>query len=109
MTSRGPSGSATFTTGRFREGHRDDAIAVLRDLIDLDHHEPGTLVQAFHLDRDDPNAFRVYELWASEEALEVHRRNGSQLRTRLAPLVVGDFEVHVCAPLVAKGVPPAGL
>ena len=98
---------ATFTTGRFRDGHRDEAIAVFRDLVELDHGEPGTLVQAFHIDRADPNVFRVYELWASPEALDLHRRNGSRLREVLAPLVDGDFEVHVCNPLVAKGVPSA--
>jgi quinol monooxygenase YgiN len=105
MTSGAADVFATFTTGRFCADGRDAAITVLREMVELDHREPGTLVQAFHIDRSEPNVFRVYELWASQEALEVHRRNGSRLRVRLGPLVEGDFEVHVCDPLVAKGVP----
>ena len=108
MTSARSTLFATFTTGRFRDGHRDEAIAVFRDLVELDRGEPGTLVQAFHVDRADPNVFRVYELWGSPEALDLHRGNGARLRERLAPLVDGDFEVHVCDPLVAKGVPSDG-
>src|SRR5689334_552937 len=95
---------ATITTGRFAPGCRQAAIAVLARMVELDRSEPGTLVQAFHIDRRDPDVFRVYELWASQAALEAHRRNSGRLRAELAPLVAGDFEVHECAPLFAKGI-----
>jgi quinol monooxygenase YgiN len=95
---------ATITTGRFAPGRRQEAIGVLARMVELDRSEPGTLVQAFHIDRSDPDVLRVYELWASPAALEAHRRNGAHLRAELGPLIVGDFEVHACAPLFAKGI-----
>jgi quinol monooxygenase YgiN len=78
-------------------------LDVLREIVALDAHEPGTLVQTVQLDRADPCVFWVYEVWASPQALREHRANGAAQRERLAALVSAPFEVHECSPLFGHG------
>jgi quinol monooxygenase YgiN len=63
----------TIARGRLLVAHRDHGFDVLRRMVEMDEDEPGTLVQAFHLDESDPAAFWAYELWQDDAALELHR------------------------------------
>ena len=94
----------TITRATFAPGKRDEGLALLRELIDLDMGEPGTLIQAFHADSSDPNVIWAYEMWASQEALEAHRANGAAIREQFAGVFEGGFEVHECTPLFSKGI-----
>jgi quinol monooxygenase YgiN len=96
---------ATITRGRFGPTHRTAGIEVLRAIVDLDADEPGTIVQAFHLDAEDSDGFWAYELWESEEALDYHRSRQHHLRARLEPLAGMPLEVYRCLPLFGKGLP----
>jgi quinol monooxygenase YgiN len=78
-------------------------LGILREIVALDAGEPGTLVQTVQLDRAAPSVIWLYEVWASDEALEAHRVNGAALRERLAPLISEAYEVHACAPLFGHG------
>jgi quinol monooxygenase YgiN len=101
---------ATITRGRFAGEHQTAGLQVLRQIVDLDADEPGTIIQAFHLADGDPNGFWAYELWESEEALDYHRNRHRRLRAQFELLVDGALEVHRCHPLLAKGLvfPPSG-
>ena len=94
---------ATITRGRFGRGNRDAGIEILRRIVDLDADEPGTIVQAFHLDVGDSDRFWAYELWASAEALEYHRNRQHHLHAQIAPLIETPLEVYRCLPLFGKG------
>ena len=97
-------GFVTLTRAVFAPGQRQAGLALLRELVELGQGEPGTLIQAFHEDAADPDVIWAYEMWASAEALDAHRANGSALRTRFADVFDGGFDVHVCTPLFAKGI-----
>jgi quinol monooxygenase YgiN len=94
----------TIARGRLLVAHRDHGFDVLRRMVEMDEEEPGTLVQAFHLDESDPATFWAYELWQDDAALEQHRDRQRGLRSELTPLVDGAFEVYRCVPLFGKGV-----
>jgi quinol monooxygenase YgiN len=93
----------TITRGKLRLAQRDHGLDVFRRIVEMDDDEPGTLVQAFHLDASDPATFWAYELWQDDAALELHRDRQRGLRSELAPLVDGAFEVFRCVPLFGKG------
>jgi quinol monooxygenase YgiN len=54
--------------------HRDEALAHLREAARHSRLEPGCLDYAMTADPDDEARIRVYERWASAEALEEHLR-----------------------------------
>lgn len=71
--------------------------------------EPGTLVYAVHRDRDQPDAVVMYELYASDEALDAH---GSTDAARRFGEVLGDLlaeepGVWFSRPWQVKGIPAA--
>jgi quinol monooxygenase YgiN len=78
-------------------------LGILREIVVLDAGEPGTLVQTVQVDREAPSVIWLYEVWASAEALEAHRVNGTGPRERLASLISAPYEVHACAPLFGHG------
>lgn len=64
------------------------------------------VVFALHRSVDDPNEFRIYETWESEELVGAHEANAPFLeyRERLRPLVEGDSVVWGNpAPFAIKG------
>ncbi|MFI7701886.1 putative quinol monooxygenase [Nonomuraea sp. NPDC049480] len=52
--------------------HRDEALVHLREAGRHSRMEPGCLDYAMTADPDDERRIRVYERWASAEALEEH-------------------------------------
>ena len=50
-------------------GRRDDALAVLDNMIDHVGSEPGTLVYLVHTDRDDPDVIWCYERYVDEDGV----------------------------------------
>ncbi|MDV6271151.1 putative quinol monooxygenase [Rhodococcus globerulus] len=98
-----PDAFVTLTRVSVELSHRDAVLQILREIVELDAGEPGTLVQTVQVDSARPGDIWLYELWASRAALDYHRENGSALRTRLAPLVSAPFEVVSCEPLFGHG------
>lgn len=73
--------------------------------------EEGTLVYAVHVDRDDPDAVVMYELYDSDEALDVHGASDAAVRfgTVLDDLLREEVVAWFSRPYAAKGLPaPSG-
>jgi quinol monooxygenase YgiN len=51
---------------------RAEAIAKAVWMQQLSQAEPGCRCYRFYTDLEDPNCFRIFEEWASEEALKAH-------------------------------------
>lgn len=72
-------------------GRRDNALAVLDNMIDHVGSEPGTLMYLVHTDRDDPDVIWCYERYVDEDALTTHQQSAlhdeivPQLRELLTP------------------------
>jgi quinol monooxygenase YgiN len=88
------------------EGRRDELVAALEKIFDSVENEQGTLVYALHTDSADESAVWFYELYADNAALETHSTSEgmSQMISALPGLVAGAPEMHVLAPVRAKGV-----
>jgi quinol monooxygenase YgiN len=99
-----PDTFVTVTRVGTTDENKDAILGHLRDIVALDADEPGTLIQSVQVSRDDPNELWIYEVWASQAALEDHRKNGAAVRARLQPLLTGPFDVHTCTPLFGHGV-----
>jgi quinol monooxygenase YgiN len=98
-----PHSFVTLTRFVTDASHRDELLDLLREVVALDKTEPGTLVQTVQTSQDDPNEIWLYELWSSPEALDEHRRNGEQLRSRIFPLATEEVRVIICTPLFGHG------
>jgi quinol monooxygenase YgiN len=84
---------------------RDDAIELFRRVLDEDHNEPGTRVQSFQFERDNPNVFWIYEVYANADARERHRQhNSGRVRHDLEEVYSVWPVSRLCVPLFAKGV-----
>jgi quinol monooxygenase YgiN len=87
------------------EGKADELRATLASLIDAATEEAGLEVYAAHSDGSDPDVVWFYELYAGDEALDVHGR-GERMKPAmkaLGSLMAGRPEVHKLSPIVAKG------
>jgi quinol monooxygenase YgiN len=51
---------------------RAEAIAKAVWMQQLSQAEPGCRCYRFYTDLEDPNCFRIFEEWESEEALKAH-------------------------------------
>lgn len=74
-----------------REGARDAYLAaMLPNARDSVANEPGCLVFDVLEAREEPNAFYLYEIYTSPEALEAHKKTPHYLESRplIADLVV---------------------
>lgn len=97
-----PDAFVTLTRVVTVDEHRDELLDLLRQVVALDATEPGTIVQTIQAVESDPNVIWLYELWASQQALDEHRRNGEPLRSQIFPLTT-ELEVVTCAPLFGHG------
>jgi len=52
--------------------HREQAVAVFRDVAEASRQEPGCNAYAISADLDTPGKFRVFEEWESREPLLAH-------------------------------------
>ena len=98
-----PDAFVTITKVATEPANTVAVLDILREIMVLDADEPGTLVQTVQLDRADSSVVWIYEVWASEQALQEHRANGTAQRERLAPLVGAPFQVQECSPLFGHG------
>ena len=65
------------------EGRRDEALAVLDEMIRQVAHEPGTHVYQVLTDRDAPDVIWCYERYRDEAALKAHQ--GSSVHDAIVP------------------------
>jgi quinol monooxygenase YgiN len=91
------------------EGRGAELLAEVERMLATARGEEGTLVYAIHVDRDDPDAVVMYELYASEEALEVHGASGAAARfgPLLDDLLREDVVAWFSRPHAAAGLPGA--
>lgn len=82
------------------EGHRDEVLGLLSGLVDLVRAEPGVLAFDVYTKADDPNSYAIIELYASREAIAVHRETDhfkNILLARIVPLLasrtVEDYDI----------------
>ncbi|MBI1261977.1 MAG: hypothetical protein GC184_09650 [Rhizobiales bacterium] len=54
------------------EGSRDQAMALAVEVAQATRQEPGCISYGFYVDIENPQCFRIYEEWESEEALTRH-------------------------------------
>jgi quinol monooxygenase YgiN len=57
---------------KVREGHEEEAEAVLREVAAATHAEEGCLLYALHRGLDDPGRFVLIERWRSRADLDEH-------------------------------------
>jgi len=50
----------------------DDATAAALQMMRETHEEPGCISYTFTADLEEPGAFRIFEEWESQEALDLH-------------------------------------
>jgi quinol monooxygenase YgiN len=90
-------------------GKGPELIERLREVVERDAGEPGTLAQTIQVEQGSPDVVWCYEVWASVTALEEHRINGADIRDRIAPLIAEPYQVITCTPLFGHGVDLAEL
>lgn len=88
-----------------RAGHGDDLVTAVEAMLAAAQREEGTLVYALHRDRDDADAVVMYELYADDDALDVHGRSQAAERfgATLTELLAAEPVVWFSRPVAAKG------
>jgi quinol monooxygenase YgiN len=66
-----------------KDGKREEALAIFRELIELTRKEQGCIAYDLHESVDSPNVFAIIEAWETKEALDAHM--GSEHFKRLIP------------------------
>jgi quinol monooxygenase YgiN len=90
-----------------QQGERDRLVEALKELVAKTESEPGTQIYAMSTSTAEPEVVWVYELYTDGDAYTAHA-GGEAIKTvgpKLAGLVDGAPEIHVCDPVVAKGLP----
>ena len=86
-------------------GRDGDVRQRLVDAVAAVEAEAGTEVYSVHQDAQDLSVFWMFELYSGGEAVDIHR-HGDPMRglvADLVPLIAGRGEIHVLAPVAAKG------
>lgn len=86
-------------------GRGDELVAAVDAMFPTVAEEAGTLVYAVHRDRDDPDVVVMYELYASEDALDEHGASAAaaELGRRLEDLLAEPPQVWSTRPRWAVG------
>src|SRR5437899_2529616 len=58
---------------RFKPEDRDEVVAGLKEITALSRRDPGCVDYWWAEQVDEPNTFRFFECWESEEHFEAHR------------------------------------
>jgi hypothetical protein len=92
--------------GFVKPTRRDQLIELLRRVRDIDEEQPGTLVQSFQFERDNPNVLWEYMVYENEEARDIHNQQLGEMRRREnAHDIFATWPYVVkCTPLCAKGI-----
>lgn len=80
---------------RIDPARRDEGIAAAVEMMRATRAEPGCLSYTFSADLEDPGAFRIFEEWESQEALEAHFRSPHMAAFQAAVGGLGVREMHV--------------
>ncbi len=85
------------------EGKTDEFEAALTTMVEASNEEAGLEIYSAH--RGDDNIYWFFELYTDGDALAVHGKGDGM---KAAMKAIADFmgappEVHVCSPVVAKG------
>jgi quinol monooxygenase YgiN len=62
-------------TVRIAAGMREQALGHMRAMVEASRAEPGCLEYSFAFDLGDDHLVRIFECYADEEAVEVHRNS----------------------------------
>lgn len=87
------------------DGKADELETALHGLIAAAEEEPGLEIYSVHRDDDDANAFYFFELYADQDAVDVHGK-GDGMKAAMAAvggLLGGRPDVTRLTPVVAKG------
>ena len=91
---------------KIKEGQRDAMTEAVKPGIETAKAEIGTRFYAFHHDAVEPNTVWFYELYADQDAANLHM--GSEAfkswSTTLAPFVEGAPEFSFLTPIGGKGI-----
>jgi len=104
MSESGP--LAMLATGQIRPGRRDRVIQLLKERVDLDAEEPGTLVHTVQFEEDNPTIFWEYFIFRDREAFANHRACHGKMEgflEELAELFATWPRVIFCEPVLAGG------
>jgi quinol monooxygenase YgiN len=90
-----------------KEGKRDPLVEALKELVAATEAEPGTQIYAMSVSTTEPEVVWFYELYTDQAGLAAHGGSDAMkaVGAKLAGLVAGAPELHVCDPVVAKGLP----
>jgi len=85
------------------EGQNEGFEAALADLIAASNEEAGLEIYSAH--RGEDNTYWFFELYADQEALDVHGKGDTmkQAMRAMGAFMAGAPEVHKMTPVVAKG------
>jgi quinol monooxygenase YgiN len=80
----------------FKAEDRDEVIAGLVEITELSRKDAGCVEYWWAEALDQPNTFRFFECWESEELLEAHlgQPHEKEFMERFMPLVI-DADAHV--------------
>lgn len=62
---------ATFTV---KPDHADEAIEILKGIVEASHGEEGCLLYTLHQANNKPDTWSIVEKWRSQEDLDAHFR-----------------------------------
>jgi quinol monooxygenase YgiN len=81
---------------RFDPSHRDATAAAILEIVRETRKEPGCLRYVVAHDVEHPDTLRVFEAWASWEALEAHfiTPHMNRFRSRVGGLGVREFTLQ---------------
>ncbi len=85
---------------KFKAADRDEVIKGLIDITELSRNDPGCVDYWWAEALDEPNTFRFFECWESQELLDSHLAmpHEKQFMERFMPLVIGvDAHAHDAA------------
>src|SRR5215218_9420953 len=89
---------------RVKEGRADEYLSALAPLLEQVEKEPETLLYLVQRSTEDPHLFWTSELYADEEAFELH--GSSEAHAAATPAftdVIGDADVIVGEAVMGKG------
>jgi quinol monooxygenase YgiN len=87
-----------------KAGKAEQYVAAFTPLLEQARKEPGTLLYALHLSRDDPHVFWTTEIYADDAAFAAH--GASDIHTAAAPVfaeLIARADVMIGETLMAKG------
>ncbi|MBO2455667.1 antibiotic biosynthesis monooxygenase [Actinomadura barringtoniae] len=96
---------ALLSRVKVKAGRGEDFVAAFRGVFEAVEKEPGTLSYVVNRSGDDADLFWVSEIYADQEAFELHRDSAAMAAA--GPLlgdVIAEVELLVGRPVLSKGV-----